>query len=171
MRASSSRVLIGMKAEKDTVVTLHYDLSSDGQPVESSRSGEPLMVLLGRGQLIKGLEEAIDGHQEGETVHVELAPDQAYGPRREGAIQRVPKKYFHAPKKLKPGMTTVLTLKQGGRRPVTVRKVGMTTVDVDTNHPMAGKHLVFDVELVGVRAASAEELSHGHAHTPDMPAH
>lgn len=160
-----------MKAEKDTVITLHYDLSSDGQQVESSRSGEPLTVLLGRGQLIRGLEDAIDGHEEGERLHVELTPEQGYGERREGAIQRVPKKYFHAPQKLKVGMTTVLALKEGGQRPVTVHKVGMTTVDVDTNHPMAGKHLVFDVELVAVRAASAEEISHGHVHTPDTPAH
>lgn len=160
-----------MKAAKDTVITLHYDLSTGGEQVESSREGEPLQILLGRGQLIQGLEDAIDGHEPGETFTVELASDQAYGERRENAIQRVPKKYFINGKKLKPGMTTVLTLKEGGQRAVTVHKVGMTTIDVDTNHPMAGRDLVFDVELVDVREASAEEIDHGHVHGPDTPAH
>lgn len=160
-----------MKAAKDTVITLHYDLATGGQTVESSREGEPLQVLLGRGQLIKGLENALDGHDGGDTFQVELAPEDAYGERQENAIQRVPKKYFLNGKRLKPGMTTVLTLKEGGQRAVTVHKVGMTTIDVDTNHPMAGKSLTFDIELVDVREATAEEVEHGHVHGPDTPEH
>ncbi|HEX7342243.1 MAG TPA: peptidylprolyl isomerase [Rhodanobacteraceae bacterium] len=155
-----------MKAANDTVITLHYDLSTNGEAVESSREGEPLQVLLGRGQLIKGLEAAIEGHEPGDTFAVELAPEDAYGERREGAIQRVPKKYFQHAKLLKPGMTTVLSLKEGGQRAVTVHKIGMTSVDVDTNHPMAGKTLAFTIELTAVREATAEELAHGHVH-PD----
>ncbi len=155
-----------MKAAKDTVITLHYDLSTSGEQVESSRKGEPLTVLLGRGFLIKGLEEAIEGHEKGDTFSVDLAPEQAYGERHENAIQRVPKKYFLDGKRLKPGMTTVLTLKEGGQRAVTVHKVGMTTIDVDTNHPMAGKDLTFDIDVMDVREATASELEHGHAH-PD----
>lgn len=155
-----------MKAATDTVITLHYDLTTDGEAVESSRKDEPLRVLLGRGQLIKGLEDAIDGHDAGDAFQVELAPGDAYGERREGAIQRVPKKYFLNAKKLKPGMTSVLTLKEGGQRMVTVHKVGMTTVDVDSNHPLAGKTLAFDIELVDVREATPQEIEHGHVH-PD----
>ncbi len=160
-----------MKAAKDTVVTLHYDLASGGEAVESSRAGEPMRVLLGRGHLIQGLEEAIDGHDAGDTFRVQLAPAQAYGERRENAIQRVPRKYFIDGKKLRPGMTTVLTLKEGGQRAVTVHKVGMSVIDVDTNHPMAGKTLDFDIELLDVRAATPEEIEHGHVHRPDTPAH
>ncbi len=160
-----------MKASKDTVITLHYDLTSEGEAVESSRDHEPLQVLLGRGQLIEGLEEAIDGHDAGDTFDVELTPEQAYGERRANAVQRVPKKYFINGKRLKPGMTTVLTLKEGGQRAVTVHKVGMTTIDVDTNHPLAGKALAFAVELVDVREATPEEIEHGHVHGPDTPAH
>ncbi len=155
-----------MKAAKDTVITLHYNLSTGGEQVESSRQGDPLTVLLGRGFLIKGLEDALLGHEKGDTFDIDLTPDQAYGERREDAIQRVPKKYFVNGKRLKPGMTTVLTLKEGGQRAVTVHKVGMTTVDVDTNHPMAGKDLTFEVELMDVREATESELEHGHAH-PD----
>jgi len=160
-----------MKAATDTVVTLHYDLATGGEAVESSREGEPMQVLLGRGQLIKGLETAIDGHDAGDTFQVELGPDEAYGERREDSIQRVPKKYFINGKKLKPGMTTVLTLKEGGQRAVTVHKVGMTTIDVDTNHPMAGKTLTFDIELVDVREASETEIQHGHVHADGEAAH
>ncbi|HEX7339076.1 MAG TPA: peptidylprolyl isomerase [Rhodanobacteraceae bacterium] len=160
-----------MKAATDTVVTLHYDLSTDGQAVETSREGEPMQVLLGRGFLIKGLETALDGHEPGDKFDVELAPEDGYGERREGAIQRVPKKYFLDAKKLKPGMTTVLSLKEGGQRAVTVHKVGMTTIDVDTNHPMAGKTLNFAIEVVDVREAAAEELEHGHVHSGDAHSH
>lgn len=156
-----------MKASKDTVVTFHYELSADGERVESSRErDEPLQVLLGRGQLIAGMEKAIEGREKGETFHVELGPEQAYGERREGLTQRVPKKYFQQGNRLKPGMSTMLHLKEGGQRAVTVQKVGMTTVDVDLNHPMAGKTLTFDIEMLDVRAASAEELAHGHVHGP-----
>lgn len=161
-----------MKASKDSVVSFHYELTSEGESVENSReSGQPLHVLLGRGQLIAGMEKALEGREAGERFSIELSPEEAYGPRQEGMTQRVPKKYFQDGKRLKPGMTTVLHLKEGGQRAVTVQKVGMTTIDVDLNHPMAGKTLNFDIELLEVREASAEELEHGHAHGPDTPAH
>lgn len=161
-----------MKASRDSVVALHYILKVLGEQVESSRDGDQtLHVLLGHGQLIPGLESALEGREAGESFSVEVAPDDGYGERRDNAIQRVPKKYFKNAAKLKPGMATVLSLREGGQRAVTVHKVGMTTVDVDTNHPMAGKALNFDVELLEVREASAEELQHGHAHGPDTPSH
>lgn len=156
-----------MKAGKDKVVALHYTLSVDGAQVESSHDrNEPLWVLLGHGQLIPGLEKALDDHEAGDQVKATIAPADGYGERREGQIQRVPKKYFHDAKHLKPGATTVLALKEGGHRAVTVHKVGMSTIDVDLNHPMAGKTLDFDVTLQEVREATKEEIEHGHAH-PD----
>lgn len=161
-----------MKAGKDTVVSLHYTLTVDGEKVESSHDrGEALWVLLGHGQLIPGLEAALEGHEAGESLQVEIAPADGYGERREGQIQRVPKKYFQDAKRLKPGMTTVLSLKEGGQRVVVVHKVGMSAVDVDLNHPMAGKTLNFDVTLNEVREASEEEIQHGHAHPPGAEAH
>lgn len=86
----------------------------------------------------------------------------AYGERREGLSQRIPKKHFGTVK-LEPGMQVVLNTNFGPRA-VTVEKVGMTAVDVDLNHPMAGKDLHFDIEIVEVRDASPEELEHGHVH-------
>lgn len=161
-----------MKAGKDKVIALHYTLTVDGAKVESSHdSGEQLWVLLGHGQLIPGLETAIEGHETGESLQVVVEPADGYGERQEGMIQRVPKKYFQQAAKLKPGMTTVLALKEGGHRAVVVHKVGMSTVDVDLNHPMAGKTLHFDVILGEVRDATEEEVKHGHAHPPGADAH
>jgi FKBP-type peptidyl-prolyl cis-trans isomerase SlyD len=161
-----------MKAGKDNVIAFHYTLTVDGDQVESSHdNGEPLWVLLGHGQLIPGLEKALEGHEAGETLAVEIAPAEGYGEREEGHVQRVSKKYFQQAAKLKPGMATVLTLKEGGQRAVTVQKVGMSTIDVDLNHPMAGKTLHFDVAIEQVREATEEETKHGHAHPPGGEAH
>ncbi|MEW9573079.1 peptidylprolyl isomerase [Rhodanobacter sp. Si-c] len=161
-----------MKAGKDKVVALHYTLSVDGGKVESSHDrGEPLWILLGHGQLIPGLEKALEDHAAGDNLQVSIAPADGYGERQEGQIQRVPKKYFQDAKYLKPGMTTVLSLKEGGQRAVTVHKVGMSAVDVDLNHPMAGKTLDFDVSIQEVRDGTEEELKHGHAHPPGSAPH
>lgn len=161
-----------MKAGKDKVVALHYTLSVDGAKVESSHdNGEPLWILLGHGQLIPGLEKALEERAAGDNVQATIAPADGYGERQEGQIQRVPKKYFQQAKHLKPGMTTVLALKEGGQRAVTVHKVGMSAVDVDLNHPMAGKTLDFDVAIQEVRDATEEELKHGHAHPPGSAEH
>ncbi|WP_267222989.1 FKBP-type peptidyl-prolyl cis-trans isomerase [Dyella silvae] len=161
-----------MKAGKDKVISLHYTLTVDGEKVESSLDrNEPLWVLLGHGQLIPGLEKALEGREAGEQLQAHIAPAEGYGERQEGMTQRVPKKYFQQAAKLKPGMTTVLALKEGGHRVVVVQKVGMSTVDVDLNHPMAGKTLSFDVTLNEVRDGTEEEIAHGHAHPPGAEAH
>lgn len=158
-----------MKAAKNTVVSFHYVVNEgadvDGAPVDSSRErGQPLVALLGFNQLVPGIERALAGHETGERFEVEIAPEDAYGQRREGMIQRVPKKYFQHADKLKPGMTTMLQTREGGQRMVTVHKVGMSAIDVDHNHPLAGKTLHFDIEIIGVRAPTPEELEHGHVH-------
>lgn len=161
-----------MKAGKDKVVSLHYTLSVDGEKVESSHDrDEQLWVLLGHGQLIPGLESALEGREAGESLQVDVAAADGYGEREEGQIQRMSKKYFPHANRLKPGMVTVLQLKEGGQRAVTVHKVGMSAIDVDLNHPMAGKTLHFDVVIGEVREATEEEVAHGHAHPPGGAAH
>jgi len=161
-----------MKAGKDKVIAFHYTLTVDGEAVESSRDrDQQLWVLLGHGQLIPGLEKALDGHEAGETLAVDVTPEEGYGARQEGQIQRLSKKYVPQANRLKPGDVTVLRLKEGGQRAATVHKVGMSTIDLDMNHPMAGKSLHFDVTIGEVRDATEEEIQHGHAHAPDAPAH
>ncbi len=161
-----------MKAGKDKVIALHYTLTVDGDKVESSHDlGEPLWILLGHGQLIPGLEKALQDHAAGDTLQVDLPAAEGYGERQQDQIQRMSKKYFPQADRLKPGMVTVLKLKDGGQRAVTVHKVGMSAIDVDLNHPMAGKALHFDVAIEDVREATEEELKHGHAHGPGAEAH
>lgn len=152
-----------MKIEKDRVVRFHYTVSEGGEQVESSREGgQPLAILVGHGNIIPGLEKALDGREAGESFHVSVPAADAYGERRDGLTQRVPKKHFEG-QKLQPGMQVVLNTNFGPRA-VTIEKVGMSVVDVDLNHPMAGKDLAFDIEVVEVREASPEELEHGHVH-------
>ncbi|WP_158753648.1 peptidylprolyl isomerase [Dyella sp. S184] len=161
-----------MKAGKDKVIAIHYTLTVDGEKVESSHDNdEQLWILLGHGQLIPGLETALEGHEAGETLQVEVAAADGYGERQEDQIQRMSKKYFPQASRLKAGMVTVLKLKDGNQRAVTVHKVGMSAIDVDLNHPMAGKTLNFDVVINDVRDATEEEVVHGHAHPPGAEAH
>ena len=98
----------------------------------------------------------------GDSFGVDVAAADAYGERRDGLTQRVPKKHF-GNQRLVPGQQVVLQTNFGPRA-VTIQKVGMSVVDVDLNHPMAGKDLHFDVEIVDVREASPEEIEHGHVH-------
>ncbi len=152
-----------MKIEKDRVVRFHYTVAEQGQEaLESSKDREPLAILIGHGNIIPGLEKAMEGREAGESFAVDVAAADAYGERREGLTQRVPKKHFGA-QRLEPGMQVVLNTNFGPRA-VTIEKIGMSVVDVDLNHPMAGKNLHFDVEIVEVRDAKQEEIEHGHVH-------
>jgi FKBP-type peptidyl-prolyl cis-trans isomerase SlyD len=152
-----------MKIEKDRVVSFHYTVSEQGQePLESSEGRDPLVILVGHGNIIPGLENAMEGHEAGDKFEVDVAAAEAYGEKREGLSQRVPKKHF-GNQRLEAGMQVVLQTNFGPRA-VTIEKVGMSVVDVDLNHPMAGKNLHFAIEIVDVREASAEELEHGHVH-------
>jgi FKBP-type peptidyl-prolyl cis-trans isomerase SlyD len=152
-----------MKIQKDSVVRFHYTVGEVGQPAnESSNGGEPLAILIGHNNIIPGLEKAMESREAGEKFEVDVPAAEAYGERREGLNQRIPKKHF-GEQRLMPGMQVVLQTNFGPRA-VTIEKVGMSVVDVDLNHPMAGKDLHFDIEIVEVREASTEEVEHGHVH-------
>ena len=151
---------------KDRVVRFHYLIKdASGAELESTFDNEPLAVLQGHGNVLKGLEATLEGCSTGDRVSVTLAAEDAYGERRDDWTQRVSKKYLPKLPKLKTGMTVQLHTEQGARS-VTVLKVGNKVVDVDLNHPFAGQSLTFDLEVVEVREAVPEELSHGHVHGP-----
>jgi FKBP-type peptidyl-prolyl cis-trans isomerase SlyD len=154
-----------MQIEKDCVVSFHYQLTDDaGKALESSRDdGVPAAYLHGHRNIIRGLEESMEGRKAGDTYTVTVEPSQGYGLRREGSQQRVPIKHLLNKGKIKPGQIVSIQTEKGVRQGLAV-KVGKFNVDVDTNHPLAGKTLVFEVEVIEVRKASAEEISHGHAH-------
>lgn len=155
-----------MNIEKNKVVTFHYTVfETDGSQAETSRGRDPLVILFGAGNIIPGLENALEGKAAGEHVEVTVSPAEAYGERSDTLLQRVPKKHF-GNTKLVPGQMLMAQTQQG-TRPMKVVKVGMSVVDVDFNHPMAGKTLRFEVDIQDVREATEEEIAHGHAHGPD----
>lgn len=153
-----------MEITKDTVVAFHYVLSEvDGGQVESSYDVEPMALLIGHQGTFPKLEEALIGQAKGDKVQATLTPAESYGERQEGNTQRVPIKHLLTKGRLKPGQTVKVNTEQGARD-ATVVKVGLKNVDLDTNHPLAGKHLIFDMEVLDVRAATKEELETGHVH-------
>jgi FKBP-type peptidyl-prolyl cis-trans isomerase SlyD len=150
----------------DSVVYFHYTLRDEaGEQLETSRDGEPSAYLHGAGNIIPGLEAAMAGKTAGDTFTATVKPEEAYGLHQADQIQRVPAKHLLYQGKLRPGVAAQLNTRDG-RLPVTVVKVGRHTADVDTNHPLAGQTLTFDIEIMEVRAATAEETAHGHVHGP-----
>lgn len=153
-----------MNIAKDCVVAFHYRLSEEGgAELETSRDGDSSLYLHGHKNILPALEAVFEGKTSGDTFSVTLTPEQAYGFRHEGSTQRIPIKHLAGKIKPRPGMVVSVSTEQGLRQ-VTVIKVGKFNVDVDTNHPLAGKTLTFDIEITDVREASAEEKAHGHAH-------
>tara|TARA_R110000822_G_scaffold59736_37_gene149287 strand:- start:2291 stop:2773 length:483 start_codon:yes stop_codon:yes gene_type:complete len=153
-----------MKIEKNSVVTFHYQMQDEhGEVLESTKEGDPAVFLHSNMNMIPSLELSMVSREPGETYSITLTPELAYGILRQNSDIRVPTKHVLTKGKLEPGMMVSIQTKEGAR-PVTLVKVGKFNVDIDTNHPLAGKTLTFDVEIVDVREATPEELSHGHAH-------
>ncbi|HEU4618598.1 MAG TPA: peptidylprolyl isomerase [Gammaproteobacteria bacterium] len=155
-----------MEIATNKVVTFHYTVTdTEGSFSESSEGGDPVAYLHGRGHIVPGLESELKGKQAGDEVHVSVPPEEAYGSRDPAAVQRVPIKHLVRPGRLEPGKVVAINTERGGVRG-TVLKVGRFNVDVDLNHPLAGKTLVFDVKVIDVRDATEEEMAHGHVHGP-----
>jgi FKBP-type peptidyl-prolyl cis-trans isomerase SlyD len=148
----------------DRVVTIHYTLKDDdGAVLDSSAGGEPLAYIQGHGNLVSGLEKALEGKQNGNTLAVVVSPADGYGKRDESLIQRVPKRALQGSGNIKKGMQFQAST-DDGMRLFTVTAVIGDMVTLDGNHPLADQTLHFDVEVVGVREATSEELEHGHVH-------
>ncbi len=155
-----------MTITKDKVVQFHYRISDvQGNELESSFSGQPAAYLHGHKNMMPGVENALEGKTQGDSFSVELEPETTFGPVVENAETRVSVKHLQGAKKWKAGMTAIVNTEQG-QREVTVVKVGKFMATIDTNHPLAGKVLNFDLQVEEVRDASPEELEHGHAHGP-----
>jgi FKBP-type peptidyl-prolyl cis-trans isomerase SlyD len=155
-----------MDIQRNSVVAFHYTLrDASGEELETSRGGEPSVYLHGVGNILPGLERQMTGKSGGDVFTVSLDAADAYGPRDPQKQQRVPVKHLIYRGRLAPG-TTVQVNTSEGPRPATVLKVGKFSADLDTNHPLAGRDLEFDIEIVDVRAASEEEIAHRHVHGP-----
>jgi FKBP-type peptidyl-prolyl cis-trans isomerase SlyD len=150
-----------MEATRGTVVTLNYTLRDDeGQILDNP--DKPFDYLHGYGQVIPGLEKALEGAEPGHQQEVVVDPAEAYGEPDPGAIFTVPSDNVPEDVDLEPGMTVIGETPTGSVR-LTVREVSEENIVVDANHPLAGKRLHFDVEVLDVRAASDQELAQGSA--------
>jgi FKBP-type peptidyl-prolyl cis-trans isomerase SlyD len=155
-----------MQVARDTVVLIHYTLTNDaGEVLDSSSGGEPLAYIHGGGNIISGLEEALEGKVAGDKLKVAVPAEKAYGQPDAALVQQVPKRAFQGVGEVKPGMRFTAQTEHGPRAVVVTRIVG-DMVTVDGNHPLAGQPLNFDVEITEVRTATEEELAHGHVHGP-----
>jgi len=157
---------IPMQIANNTVVSFHYKLEEvGGEYKEDSGGGDPMLYLHGHRGILPGLEDAMKGKVAGDKFSVQVPPENGYGLRRDNSVQRVPVKHLIGQKKPKLGELVTVNAKTG-KVNATVVKVGRHNVDVDTNHPLAGKELKFDIEVVDVREATMDEVSHRHAHGP-----
>ena len=153
-----------MEITADRVVTIHYTLKNDaGTVLDSSAGGEPLAYIQGHGNLVAGLEKALEGKQDGNALAVSVAPADGYGIRDEALIQRVPKRSLQGSGEIKKGMQFQART-DDGMRLFTVTAVMGDMVTLDGNHPLADQTLHFEIEIVEVREATTEELEHGHVH-------
>jgi FKBP-type peptidyl-prolyl cis-trans isomerase SlyD len=153
-----------MQIAKDTVAVFHYKLSEvGGNFSEDSRSDEPVAYLHGHGNILPGLEAVLLDKTADEQVSITLPPEQAYGIIKAELKQRMSIKHLKFNGKLKAGDIAWVETEEGPRQ-VTVIKPGKFMAEVDTNHPLAGKTLTFDIEVINVREATEEEIAHGHAH-------
>ncbi len=154
------------------VVTLNYKLTDDqGNVIQTTTKNEPFVYLSGNNQILPKLEKEIDGMLIGGKKSIVLSSSDAYGDYDEKAVQQVKKQEFPEGANLEEGMEYMAQTPDGNPIPFVVKEVKDDDVTIDFNHPLAGKNLNFDVELVDVRDATVQELEHGHAHGPDGHGH
>jgi FKBP-type peptidyl-prolyl cis-trans isomerase SlyD len=155
-----------MQVAANKVVSIHYTLTNDsGETLDSSAGNEPLAYIHGTGNLIPGLEKALEGKQPGDKLKVHVNPEDGYGMRDDAMIQAVPRRMFKGMGDLKVGMR-LQAQSEHGVRVVRITHVAGDMVTVDGNHELAGVPLNFDVEITDVRDPSSEEMEHGHVHGP-----
>ncbi len=152
-----------MQISDNTAVTIHYTLTNNaGEKLDSSIGNDPLVYLHGAGNIISGLEDALSGKTMGDTFSVTIEPENAYGEKRADMIQVVSKDMFEG-MPLEEGMQFQAEVSHGPGI-ITVVQIEGDEVTIDGNHPLAGEALTFDVEVVDIRVATEDEISHGHIH-------
>lgn len=143
------------------IASIHYTLTDDsGQVIDRSPEQQPLSYFHGAGNIIPGLEKALDGKKPGDSLKVDVDPEEAYGPRNESLVKVVPRTAFQGVDKIEPGMQFHAQSERGPML-VTVVETGEEQVKIDGNHPLAGRKLHFDVRVDAVREASEQEKQSG----------
>ena len=154
-----------MKIANESVVSIHYTLTDDdGALLDSSDGRDPLRYLHGAGNIIPGLEKALEGAVKGDAKKVTVSPKDGYGEHDKELVQALPRNMFTGIDKIEAGMEFQAQSPTGEEQFVVVKEVTEETVTVDGNHALAGKTLHFDVKVEEVREATDEEKDHGHVH-------
>lgn len=154
-----------MKIESNQVVSMHYTLkNAAGDVVDTSDGQEPLVFIQGHGNIIPGLESAIEGKAVGDALDVVIAAAEGYGERHEELVQKAPLSAFEGIEGLEVGMRLEAMTEQGPV-PVRIAAIEGEEVTVDGNHELAGEELHFNVKIEDIREATEDELEHGHVHT------
>ena len=158
----------GAEISSGKVVSFHYDLyNKDSQKIESSAGGEPMRFLFGEHSVLAALQDAFLGKQPGDDFSVTIPHEKAYGRYYPNRVQRVSRKSVDGGKRKSFRVGEIVHVPgPNGSQPATVVKAGKFNLDLDSNHPLAGQDLTFDVNIITVQDASDEELAHGHAHGP-----
>ena len=161
-----------MVIEKNKVVAFRYILRDEaGLEVERSADAEPTVYLHGHRNMMQALEDELSGKTTGDELSVTLPPEKAYGLRTDQPAQRIPIKHLLTKhKRYKVGMAVKVNTDKGAKD-VVILKVGRFNVDVDYNHPLAGKTITFDVVIEKVREATGDEIAHKHPHGIDGTSH
>ncbi len=153
---------------KDTVVSMGYNLkNSQGMELGNADVSKPLTYLQGAGQIVPGLESALEGLVVGDKKDVTISPKEGYGEVNPELRLKVERKLFPADSEIKPGMQFKANTGGDSEQMFTVMDIEDGQVKIDGNHPLAGQTLHFNVEIISVRKATEDELAHGHAHGPD----
>ena len=156
-----------MQISKNSVVTLNYILKNDeGEIIDESQDGS-FLYMHGAGGIISGLEDQLEGKSAGDSLSAHIEPADGYGERDDSMIQTVSRDMFEADHPVEEGLQFHAESPEGDMLTITVTKVDGDKITIDGNHPLAGIALNFEVTIVDVREASAEEIEHGHAHGPD----
>lgn len=147
------------KVEQGNLVQVHYTGTfEDGTTFDSSEGKDPLEVLAGKGMLIKGFDEALLDMKVGEEKEIDVTPEQAYGDRKEELVRKVPRSELGSDVEPKVGMMLGIKAPTGQVFPATIQKVDEKEIELDANHPLAGKKLHFKLKLVGTRKPTEEDL-------------
>lgn len=159
-----------MEIVANRVATIHYTLTDDdGQVIDRSPQEQPLSYLHGAGNIVPGLERALEGRNPGDSFKVDISPEDGYGQHNDALVQSVPREAFQGVDKVEPGMQ-FRAQTEGGPLLVTVVEVGDAQVRIDGNHPLAGRTLHFAVEVADVREASDQEKQIGQVDQPQQAA-
>ncbi len=149
------------------VISFHYTLKNkEGQVLDSSSGSEPMMFMEGSQQIIPGLEKALLTLKVGDKKNIPVKASEAYGEYDQALVMEIPRTQFPPGEKLETGMQFGTHSEEGVPLVFTIKTVGDANVTVDGNHPLAGVDLFFDVEVTDARAATLDEIKHGHAHGP-----